>query len=214
MSAAARESGRVLAEAFMYRHHPQTLRVKELLDGGEIGKLQMIRGAFSLVFGREGNFRWSAETGGGSIRDVGCYPISYARLAAGTEPEAFSGWQIMGRGGVDLLFVGQMKFPNGIYAQFDSSFISQYRVFMEFVGTEGVLSVPNPFKPGLLESLRLRRGDASQTIEVRGSELYSGEVEDMADAVLNGKPPRVSLGDSRGTVAAILGLIAAAKRNQ
>lgn len=214
MKAAAQESRTVLAEAFMYRHHPQTLRVKEILDSGELGQLQLIKGAFTFTLNREGNFRLSAETGGGSIWDVGCYPISYARMAAGSEPDAYSGWQTIGPGGADLLFVGQMRFPNGIYAQFESSFISPFRAFMEFVGTDGVLEVPTPYKPGLHEKMRLRRGDHDQTIEVRGTELYSGEVEDMADAVLLGKPPRISLADSRGTVAAILGLLAAARADR
>lgn len=214
MAAAARAGGRVLTEAFMYRHHPQTLKVKDILDSGELGKLQLIRGAFTFTLKRPGDIRLDKETGGGSIWDVGCYPISYARMAAGSEPASFSGWQTIGPGGADLQFIGQMKFPNGIYAQVDSSFISPSRSFMEFVATDGVLEVPTPFKPGLLERLRLRRGDHEQEIEVSGTELYSGEVDDMADAVLLGKPPRISIADSRGTVAAILGLIAAARDDQ
>jgi xylose dehydrogenase (NAD/NADP) len=86
MIAASKETGRVLAEAFMYRHHPQTMKVKELVDGGALGKLQLIKGAFTYIFTREGNFRGIKEMGGGSIWDVGCYPVSYARMLVGSEP--------------------------------------------------------------------------------------------------------------------------------
>ncbi len=81
---------------------------------------------------------------------------------------------------------------------------------MEIVGSDGTLEVPEPFKPGASEKIVLRRDGKEQIIHIRGDELYIGEIEDMADAVLLGKKPRVSLADSRGNVAAIVGLIKAA----
>ncbi len=81
---------------------------------------------------------------------------------------------------------------------------------MEIVGEDGVLLVPNPFKPKPVDEIQVTRGGKTERIEIRGGELYIGEVEDMADAVLLGKPPRISLAESRGTVAAILGLIRSA----
>jgi xylose dehydrogenase (NAD/NADP) len=212
MKEAAVETGKVLTEAFMYRHHPQTLRVQQMVQSGQLGTLQLIRGAFSFVLKREGDIRLSKETGGGSIWDVGCYPISYTRAVVGKEPVEFAGWQKVGPGGADLMFVGQMRFPDQVFAQFDSSFISPSRSFMEIIGSEGVLEVPVPFKPGPREKITLIRDEKRETIDIRGEELYMGEVEDMADAVLSGKPPRISLEDSRGNVAAILALIEAATR--
>ena len=88
MTQAAKETGKVLAEAFMYRHHPQTLKVVELVQGGSIGTLKLIKGSFSFMLTREGDVRLNAEWGGGSIWDVGCYPISYARTIAGAAPPA------------------------------------------------------------------------------------------------------------------------------
>jgi D-xylose 1-dehydrogenase (NADP+, D-xylono-1,5-lactone-forming) len=210
MSDAAGEAGRVLAEAFMYRHHPQTLLVKEMVDRGDLGMAHLIKAAFTFTVKREGDIRLKKETGGGSIWDVGCYPISYARLIAGTEPDDVAGWQSAGPEGADMLFVGQMRFPNGMFAQFDSSLISASRSYMEIVGSEGVLNIPNPFKPGLEEKLVLTRGDTVQQIAAPGAELYSGEVEDMADAILLGKQPRLSLADSRGTIEAITRLLQSA----
>lgn len=214
MAEAARQSGRVLAEAFMYRHHPQTLKVKQIVESGELGDLQLIRGAFTFMLKREGDIRLTKETGGGSIWDVGCYPISYALMLAGAEPVEVSGWQRIGSGGADILFAGQMRFPNDVFAQFDSSFISPGRSFMEIVGEEAALEVRVPFKPGAVEKMTLRRGEKEETIEVRGGELYIGEVDDMADAVLLGKAPRISLGDSRQTVATIVRLLEAASADR
>jgi D-xylose 1-dehydrogenase (NADP+, D-xylono-1,5-lactone-forming) len=211
MTAAAQETGRVLAEAFMYRHHPQTLKVKEIVAAGQLGRLQLIKGAFTFALQREGDIRLRKETGGGSIWDVGCYPISYARLIAGTEPLEVFGWQTVGAGGADMTFVGQLRFPADLLAQFDSGFSSPQRSYMEIVGSEGVLHVPTPFKPGPTEKIVLTRGGQDQEIDMPGRELYIGEVEDMADAILLGKPPRVSLDDSRGTIATILGLIQSAE---
>ncbi len=211
MIAASRETGKVLAEAFMYRHHPQTLKVKELVGSGSLGKLQLIKGTFTFTLNREGNFRNVKEMGGGSIWDVGCYPISYARLLVGKEPLEVFGWQDSSPDGSDLSFFGQMKFADGVHAQFDSGFQSPFRSHIEIVGSEATLSIPVPFKPGLKNDIFLTRGDQTETIHIKGQELYMGEVDDMCDAILLGKPTRMSLEDSRGNVAAILALLQSAE---
>jgi len=161
---------------------------------------------------REENFRAaSAGLGGGSIWDVGCYPISYARLLAGVEPTEVFGWQVTGRGGIDESFIGQMRFPGGIHAQFDSGFKSPHRVQIEVVGSRGRLQIGNPYKPGIGEQIRFTRRDKTEVIQIPGQELYIGEVEDMADVILEGRTPRISLEDSRGNLAAILALIQSAR---
>ena len=149
MTAAARSTGRVLAEAFMYRHHPQTLKVKELVESGAIGQLQVIRGGFTFPLSNPANVRLIPELGGGGIWDVGCYPISFTRTIAGAAPVEVFGWQVTGESGVDVVFTGQMRFPNGVVGQFDSGFRSPERMLMEFLGSEGALSLTNSFKPGL-----------------------------------------------------------------
>lgn len=209
MIAASKETGRVLAEAFMYRHHPQTLKVKELVDSGKLGQLRLIKGAFTFTLKREGNFRSVKDMGGGSIWDVGCYPISYARMLAGEPVEVF-GWQIESRSGSDASFFGQMKFTNGVHAQFDSGFQSPLRSHIEIVGSEASLIVPVPFKPGRTSEITFRRGDEEEKIKIKGQDLYMGEVDDMCDAVLLGKPPRISLSDSHGNIATILALLESA----
>ena len=186
IQAAARKHGRVVAEAFMYRHHPQTLKVQEIVKSGSLGNLKLIRGSFSYVLASEGDVRLDPAMGGGSIWDVGCYPISYTRTVIGENPLEVFGWQVTGPTGIDETFVGQMRFAHEVHAQFDCSFVIPFHPFMEIVGSEGTLNIPNPFKPGVDEKIFLTRGDKTETIKIKGQELYIGEVEDMADAILLG----------------------------
>jgi predicted dehydrogenase len=200
IQSAARGHGRVIAEAFMYRHHPQTLKVQELVKSGSLGTLKLIRGSFSFFLSREGDVRLDPALGGGSLWDVGCYPVSYARTLVGANPLEVFGWQATGPTGIDETFVGQMGFANGVLAQFDCSFVVPLRWHMEVVGSEGTLSIPSPFKPQTDEKIYLTRDDKTETIKAKGQELYIGEVEDMADAILLGREPRISLEDSRANV--------------
>lgn len=208
---AARNHGRVVAEAFMYRHHPQTLKVQELVRNGSLGDLRLIRGSYTYMLSRKGDVRLDPAMGGGSIWDVGCYPISYARSVVGGNPVEVFGWQVKGPTGIDDTFVGQIRFEGDVYAQFDSSFVSPLHAFMEVVGSEGTLNIPRPFKPGTDEKIYLTRGDKTETIKIKGQELYLGEVEDMADAVLLGHAPRISLEDSRANVGTITALLESAR---
>jgi xylose dehydrogenase (NAD/NADP) len=216
MSQAARETGKVLAEAFMYRHHAQTLKVKEIVDSGVLGKLQLIKGAFTFTLTREGDIRSKKETGGGSIWDIGCYPISYARMIVGADAKRVEvfGWQVTGLGGADESFIGQMRFEDGVHAQFDSGFKSPSRSMIEIVGTDASLTIPDPFKPGKATEIYLSRGDKQKKIKIKGNELYLGEVEDMCEAIQYGKAPRITLEDSRKNIAVILALLESAKNGK
>ena len=211
MSQAAHETGKVLAEAFMYLHHAQTLKIKEIVESGVLGKLQLIKGAFTFTLTREGNYRWMEEMGGGSIWDVGCYPISFARMIVGAEPVEVFGWQLTGQGGSDEFFFGQMRFKDEVHMQFDCGFKSPSRAFIEIIGTDATLNIPDPFKPGRKNEIYLNRNNEMQTIKIKGDELYSGEVEDICDAILKNQPSLISLADSRGNIAVILALLKSAK---
>jgi xylose dehydrogenase (NAD/NADP) len=210
--AAARANHVVIAEAFMYKHHPQTLKVLELLKNKPIGELLVIKGVFTFDLSpRPDDIRWKPEWGGGSIWDVGCYPISYTRLIAQAEPIEVQGWQITSGSGVDEVFVGQLRFANGLLAQFESGFRSPYRTWLEVVGTRGSLYIASPFKPEGNTWITLRYGDRIEQLETFGQELYQGEIEDMEEAVLDGKPARISLEDSRANVALICAFLESAR---
>jgi predicted dehydrogenase len=208
---AASRHGVAIAEAFMYRHHPLTARVVDLVRGGALGRLCAIRGAFTFVLTRPDDVRLRPEWGGGSLWDVGCYPVSYARLIAGAEPVAVTGQAIRHASGIDMGFAGTLAFPGDVLAVFDCGFGTHFRTFMEVSGTEAVLAIDTPFKPGTSSALRLTRGDATEVIEVPGEPLYLGEVQDIEAAAFDGRPTRVSLADTRGTVAALAALHDAAR---
>jgi D-xylose 1-dehydrogenase (NADP+, D-xylono-1,5-lactone-forming) len=208
---AAAAAGVVVTEAFMYRHHPQTLRLQALLAEGTIGAVQLVRSAFTFLLTRTEDPRWEPAMGGGSLWDVGCYPVSMSRLLAGVEPDEVFGRGRLAPGGVDDAFTGQLVF-GGIVAQFDCGFRAPFRTHLEVVGTEGVMTVPAPFKPGAGARLVLSRGDDTREIAVEDQPLYIGELDDLADAAAGRAQPRVTLADSRGTVAAIMALYESARR--
>jgi xylose dehydrogenase (NAD/NADP) len=211
IAAAAGKHGCVVAEAFMYRHHPQTLKVQELVQSGSLGTPKLLRGSFSFVLDREGDIRFDPAMGGGSIWDVGCYPISFMRATLGAEPLEVFGWQVTGPTGIDDTFVGILHFAEEVYGQFDSSFVIPFHAYMEIVGSEATLIVPEPFKPGLNGKIFLVRDGKTERIKMKGQELYLGEVEDLTDAITLGKAPRISLEDSRANVATITALLESAR---
>ena len=154
------------------------------------------------------------KLGGGSIWGVGCYPISFARLIAGSGPVDVFGWQIVQDYGVDETFAGQMIFPDDVFAQFDSGFRTPQRTHIELLGDKGNIVLEKPFTPPLNEKIILTTGDETRIITIPGEDLYLGEVENMADAILNGAPTRMSLADSRNNVATIQALLASAAKGQ
>jgi D-xylose 1-dehydrogenase (NADP+, D-xylono-1,5-lactone-forming) len=207
---AAGRAGVVVAEAFMYRHHAQTLLLKRLVDEGQIGALRLVRSAFSFTLTRDTDVRLDPALGGGSLWDVGCYPVSISRYLAGAEPIEVYGRATLGPTGIDEAFAGQLQFRDAI-AQFDCGFRAPFRTHLEVVGTEGYVTVPVPFKPGVETRLFITRGGHTETLSVEGEPLYSGEVDNLADAVQMGRPSRVTLEDSRGNVAALVSLYESAR---
>jgi len=185
--------------------------VLELVKSGSLGTLKLVRGSFSFFLSREGDVRLDPALGGGSIWDIGCYPINYTRSILGENPLEVFGWQVTGPTGIDETFVGQLRFDHDVYTQFDCSFAIPLRWSMEIAGSEATLNIPSPFKPGLDEKIYLTRGDQTETINIPGQELYIGEVENMADAILLGKEPRISLEDSRANVNVITSLLESAR---
>jgi predicted dehydrogenase len=199
----AKTTGMVITEAFMYRHHPQTIMVKQMVDRGDIGRIQLIRGSFCYTNTRSSDPRFVPELGGGSLWDVGCYPINYARYILGMEPVQVFSLQVIGSTGIDLMYTGQMLFPGNIHSQFECSFIAPFKVQMEITGDKGRIIIQEPYKPGLRTKLILELDNQKQVIQIKGSRLYQGEIDDIENAILLGKPPRISLEDSKANIATI-----------
>ncbi|MGE5126812.1 MAG: Gfo/Idh/MocA family protein [Betaproteobacteria bacterium] len=211
IEAAAREAAVTVAEAFMYRHHPQTLEVKRLVDGGEIGSVRFVRGSFSFPLSRPDDVRLRPEWGGGCLWDVGCYPLSFIRFLLGAEAVEVFGSAVPGATGIDETYAGQLVFPGGVLAQIDAGFRSPVRAELEVAGTTGVVRVRSPWRPREAQPILLTRGDQTETVTVEPRDRYRLEIEDLAEAARSGREPRVSLAESRGNVRTIQALLESAR---
>ena len=211
--AAAERHGRIATEGFMFRHHAQTARIVEIVRDGALGTLRTIASAFTFNLTRSPDVRLDATLGGGSLWDVGCYPVSMAQLLAGAPPVAVSAEQRLGPNRVDEFFAATIEYANGVTCQFHCGFRAAYQSYLRLVGSAGVLHVERPFRPEGQPLLLQREGGVEQIL-VAGNAIFADEVADMEDAVLDVKPPRISLGESRRNVATIEALYRAAREGR
>lgn len=196
MIAAARRSQRLLMEAFMYRFHPQTLRIQELVAAGTIGQVRIIRAAFGFLLREEAkNVRLVKRMGGGSLMDVGCYCINVMRTLFQDEPLRVIGHAERGKQvSVDMTFSGTLLFSNGRLGIFTSSFQSAVDWGVEIAGTEGRILVPSPWKPDArLASFILEVGGKSSEVVIRnGGGIYHREVDEFSRSILEGRSPALA----------------------
>jgi xylose dehydrogenase (NAD/NADP) len=208
----AESADRLLMEAFMWRHNPQTERLVELVQAGVIGRPTLVRAAFSFAIGAgdQANVRLSADLEGGALMDVGCYCVSAARLLAG-EPDAVSGQQLIGGEGVDVAFAGSMRFASGMLAHFDAGIALADRDELEVVGDEASLFLDDPWhcREPVIE---LRRDGTVELIELEPADSYRLEAENLSAAIRGQAEPRLGRADAVGQARVIEALYAAASR--
>jgi xylose dehydrogenase (NAD/NADP) len=202
---AAQSVGVVAMEALMHLHHPLLLKVRRLVQDGAVGRVELVSGAFSFALDRPADVRWKPELGGGSLWDIGIYPVSFIRWIAG-EPESVFGWQTLSESGVDVAFAGLLRLAGGVLGSFDCGFRQQYRTQVEVVGTEGALVVERPFLLGDQSRIVLQRGFDEERIQVAEADAYRCEVEALTAAALDGAPLPVPLAFSRANVATLVAL--------
>jgi D-xylose 1-dehydrogenase (NADP+, D-xylono-1,5-lactone-forming) len=206
----AQSVDRLLMEAFMWRHNPQTKRVLALVQAGSIGRLRLIRAAFSFAIGADdaANVRLSAQLEGGALMDVGCYCVSAARLLAG-EPQAVSGQQLVGGEGVDVAFAGAMRFDAGVLAHFDAGLELAPRDELELVGDEASLFLDDPWhcREPVIE---LRRDGTVERIELDAADSYRLEAENLSAAIRGRAQPLLGRADAVGQARVIEALYAQA----
>jgi D-xylose 1-dehydrogenase (NADP+, D-xylono-1,5-lactone-forming) len=184
---AAEQAGRLLSEAFMYRHNPQAARVASLLREGAIGELRVVRAAFSYSLYDADNIRLRTDVEGGSLMDVGCYCVSGSRLLAG-EPTSVFGRAFVGPSGTDWVFAGSMAFQNDVFALFDCGTSLPNRDELEAIGTEGSLFLDDPWH-ARSPVIELRRdGGEVERIELEQVDSYRLELENLADAIRGEAP--------------------------
>lgn len=218
--AAAREAGVFLMEAFMYRCHPQTAKFAELIRDGAIGEPKLLSAVF--CFNRAVDLKsrlFDRALGGGAILDIGCYPVSVARLVAGAlagqpfaEPVEFlAQGRLHPVAQVDELAAATVRFPGGLIAQLACGITTDREISVRVRGTLGTLELPEPFHPDADVHRRarilLQRQDAKpEEISCSGSiGVYTLEADVVGDAIARGaqQADEMRWDDSLGNLAVL-----------
>ncbi len=205
---AAEHAERILTEAFMYRHNPQTQRLVDLIAEGAIGELRVIRSAFSYALYDAANIRLRTDVEGGSLMDVGCYCVSGSRLLGG-EPETVYGQALEGKTGTDWVFTAALRFPGDVFALFDCGTALAARDELEAVGSEGSLFLDDPWhcrRP----VIELRRAGEVERIELEPVDSYRLELENLSDAIRGEATPLLGRDDALGQARTIEALFRSA----
>ncbi len=219
LAADAEASGRLLVEAFMYRHHPAWLRARELVATGRIGRLVAVDSWFSYYLPDPSDIRNVLEWGGGGLWDIGCYSVNLSRMLFGEEPTAVTAALVRDPvSGVDVVATGTLAFPSGV-ASFTAATQAEPDQRVHIYGTEGRIAIEIPFNipPELPTRVLLTTGrgapEAYQTevIEVPAADPYACQADAFAAAVLDGAPSPLPLSDAIGNVRVLTDLLAAAR---
>ena len=215
MKEAAESNGVKLMEAFMYRFHPQTEKVIQMVRSGQLGELKLIHSAFTFRLTNPRNIRLDPVLGGGSLMDVGCYCVNISRTVTGEEPvevQAFANWA---PSGVDAEMSGTLRFGNGVIAQFDSALTMERREVYEVAGTEAYLSVPGAFLPGMGDTIIWEHRGRGEPIAhtIAGVDEYQLMVEHFAGCVINDRPLRYTVDEAALNMRVIEALYQSAKNN-
>jgi len=215
MEAAAKANGVKLMEAFMYRFHPRTQRVLEMVREGAIGDLKQIHSSFTFPLSRPDNIRWDPELGGGALMDVGCYCVNVGRTLVGAEPlevRAMANWHSTG---VDAQLAGSLLFDGGVLVHFDCALTMERTEVYQVLGTTGHLKVQKAFLPGTDAALieHFDANDQLTTHSVEGADEYRLMVEHFADCALNDLPLRYTAEEAASNMRVIEALYASARKD-
>jgi D-xylose 1-dehydrogenase (NADP+, D-xylono-1,5-lactone-forming) len=202
----AEREGRIVAEAFMYRHNPQIARAREIVASGAIGPLRVLRACFSYAHPDPSDIRLSADLDGGGLMDVGCYCVHGTRALAGAEPERVYAEQVIGGEGVDVRLVGTLRFPGGVLAAIDCGVSYAAHDELEAIGEDGSVFLDDPWH-GRDTVVEVRRpGEPTERIEVPWASSYALEMEDLEAAARGEREPLLGRADALAQACTIAAL--------
>jgi len=193
MAARAKKTGLLLMEAFMYRFHPRSRHIKQIVDQGIIGKPCLMRSAFCYHMDDDmlqsgANARLKSEMGGGALLDVGCYSVSVARWLLSAEPTAVQAQAVYHPAGVDMHLVGTLRFEEDKLAVLEASFISALQQTYTVAGSDGAIDLPHdafiPWEKNAVYTLRKKDEEVGEEHMIQGADEYQLMVEHFSDAVL------------------------------
>lgn len=203
----------LLAEGFMYRFHPQTLKVKAMVESGAVGEVQQISASFTFALRSDENIRLSKALAGGGLMDVGCYPISFMRLLTGEEPSAVRALARIGQSSqVDENLAGVLQFPSGVIGHFDCGVRAFRCQPAEVRGATGRIVLEKAFtmEPTEQPVIRWWHGEEYEEITLPAVNHYTLMFEAFGDALLEGKTYPFSPADAVANMRVIDQLRAAA----
>jgi len=211
---AAARAGRCVAEGFMYRHHPQWARVRELLNDGAIGEVRTLHSVFTWCNDDPRANPVSVELAGGALRDVGCYCVHFSRLIVGDEPLRVGAFAR--RAGVDLAMLGLLEFPAGVLASFETGLDSFERHAARIAGTRGEIVVQQPWVPGDRPARLhlLRAGKDAEEIVVPPADAYQLQAEAFAALCRGEGDADAALADAVANMTVLDALYAAAREGR
>ena len=186
---AARKHGVHLVEAYPYLAQPMTIKARELVAGGAIGRVQLIRASFGVPFSDATNIRLMPDLAGGSLMDAGSYAVSFVRVMAGERPTRVSAVANWAATGTDQTLVATVEFKSGLLAQVASSFATGYHRHAQVAGDAGSLETAYLNHPpmGGPAEFQIRRGPtvatASEAVAVTGGNGFLAEAEQFARLV-------------------------------
>lgn len=211
----AHKAGVFAGEAYMYRLHPQTAKLVDLVKSGVIGDVRLVKSSFGFDMGSvtAGHRLFSNDLAGGGILDVGGYPISMARLIAGAaggkpfaDPVKVHGVAQLGETGADEWASALLQFPGGIVAEVSCSIMAKQDNVLRIIGAQGRIEVADFWfasgHEGGTGRIEIIRNDGTrETVEVKEDRwLYSFEVDAAGEAIRTGRmefsPPGMSWADS------------------
>jgi D-xylose 1-dehydrogenase (NADP+, D-xylono-1,5-lactone-forming) len=192
MAEAAADAGLLLMEGFMYRFHPRSRKIKQLVADGFIGTPCLVHSAFCYHIGEEllssgNNYRLRPDEGGGALLDVGCYSVSLARWLFSAEPAQVHAQAVYHPGGADVHIAGTLRFPGSELASFEASFTSALQQTFTIAGSQGAVELPHdafiPWENDALFSVRERSQEKGEDYVIPGADEYQLMVEHFSDAI-------------------------------
>lgn len=203
----------LLMEAFMYRHHPLTLAVKQKIEDGAIGDVRYARSTFSTGLTDRQNWRLRGDLGGGAVMDLGCYCINIIRYLVGQEPQSvWATGKFEPINNVWETLIGTLDFGNGITGQLDCSFGWTWRESYEVAGTDGTLFVQSAWGNSEGESHFIVNGETFSVID--GVNPYGAEILNLCEAIDTGAPLHLPIEDALGNMRVIDALHESARTGQ
>ncbi len=205
MAQAAKETGKVLYEAFAYRTHPLTAHMKQIMSSGEIGKIQKIEARFGFLNLNLSNIRYRYDLAGGAQMDAGCYPVSMVRFLMGEEPVVTHAKARLVRPQVDSRMESQLRFPAGAEARVICDMLSPriFDSFLKVLGDAGEMTVISPFQPHWFHLITVRNAKGIQRGQIKGENAYVSQLRTFVNAIRSGAPFNTNPEDSINTMKVI-----------